>query len=246
MVARLGFSVAVHTQPDILLVDEVLAVGDLNFAIKCHRKINEFRNNGGSIVLVSHNAYSIRSNCDRVVWIEHGVVQDIGPTMDVCDAYEAAVASQDETSTIDEYSDGSVVLAAVRHPEAIDSGGPFAVEIELDVRRRLERPIVALSFSTLTGQPVVANTSETDGAELRLDVGRNLLRVTYDELPLTRGIYGVNVVIAEGTINNQVLASLRTTEFEVRVPRGDLGAGVLQLGPAWSSVSEADAASVRR
>ena len=246
MVARLGFSVAVHTQPDILLVDEVLAVGDLNFAIKCHRKISEFRNNGGSIVLVSHNAYSIRSNCDRVVWIEHGVVQDVGQTVDVCDAYEAAVASQDETSTVDEYSDGSVVLAAVRHPDAVDTGGQFAVELELDVRRRLERPIVALSFSTLTGQVVVANTSADDVSSPQLEVGRNLLRVAYDELPLTRGIYGVNVVIAEGTINNQVLASLRKTEFEVRVPRGDLGAGVLQLRPAWSWVSEADRASAAR
>jgi homopolymeric O-antigen transport system ATP-binding protein len=242
MLARLGFSIAVHTQPDILLVDEVLAVGDLNFAIKCHRKIKEFRNNGGSIVLVSHNAYNIRSNCDRVVWIEHGVTQDIGATADVCDAYEVAVASQDATSTIDEYTDGAVVLTDVRHPEATDSGAPFAVELELEVTRPLERPIVALSFSTVAGQSVVANTSVTDGVDLRLELGRNVLNVAYDELPLTRGIYGVNVVIAEGTINNQIFASLRRSEFEVRVPRGDLGAGVLQLRPAWSSGDAVDAA----
>lgn len=240
MVARLGFSVAVHTQPDILLVDEVLAVGDLNFAIKCHRKINEFRNNGGSIVLVSHNAYAIRSNCDRVVWIEHGEVQDIGVTADVCDAYETAVAGQDAVNTIDEYSDHSVTLTAIRHPESVDSGAPFAVDLEFDVKRRLERPIVALTLSTLTGQPVVANTCEADGIELRLEPGRNRLRVAYDELPLTRGIYSVNVVVAEGTVNNQVLASLRRSEFEVRVPHGDLGAGVVQLQPAWSTVPTAD------
>ena len=244
MLARLGFSIAVHTQPEILLVDEVLAVGDLNFAIKCYRKINEFRNNGGSIVLVSHNAYSIRSNCDRVVWIEHGVVQDIGPTADVCDAYEAAVARQDETSTNDEYSDGTVVLNAVRHPAAIESGAPFALELELELARPLDRPIVALSFSTLAGESVVGNNSATDGGDVRLVPGRNVLHVAYDELPLSRGIYGVNVVVAEGTINNQVLAALKTSEFEVRVPRGDLGVGVVLLHPDWTSAAEVDSASV--
>jgi homopolymeric O-antigen transport system ATP-binding protein len=245
MIARLGFSIAVHTQPDILLVDEVLAVGDLNFAIKCHRKIKEFRDNGGSIVLVSHNAYSIRSNCDRVVWIEHGQLQAIGPTAEICDAYEAAVARQDATATAHEYSDGAVTLAGLRHPEAIDSGGPFVVEVELEVQRPLEHPIVSLSFSNLSGEVVVANATDTDGAGIGLEVGRNVLHLTYDELPLARGIYGVNVVVSDGTINNQVLAILKKSEFEVRVPQGDLGAGVLHLRPAWSSNDAADAASMR-
>ncbi|HEU5477565.1 MAG TPA: Wzt carbohydrate-binding domain-containing protein, partial [Gaiellaceae bacterium] len=245
MIARLGFSIAVHTQPDILLVDEVLAVGDLNFAIKCHRKIKEFRDNGGSIVLVSHNAYSIRSNCDRVVWIEHGQLQDIGPTAEVCDAYEAAVARQDATATADEYSDGAVTLTGLRHPDVIDSGEPFAVDVELEVKRPLERPIVALSFSNLGGQVVVSNVSDTDGAGIGLEVGRNVLHLAYDELPLTRGIYGINVVVADGTINNQVLAALKRGEFEVRVAQGDLGAGVLHLRPAWSSGDAVDAAPTR-
>lgn len=240
MVARLGFSIAVHTQPDILLVDEVLAVGDLNFAIKCYRKIHEFRNNGGSIVLVSHNAYSIRSNCDRVVWIEHGVVQDIGTTADVCDAYEAAVARQDVASTADEYHDGAVTVTAIRHPDAIDSGAPFAVELELEVTRPLERPIVQLSFSTLAGEAVVANSSTTDGVDLRLDAGRHVLHLIYDELPLARGIYGVNIVIAEAAINNQVFAALKRSEFEVRVRHGDLGVGMVQLHPAWKSTAGAE------
>src|SRR5581483_3387482 len=239
MAARLGFAIAVHTQPDILLVDEVLAVGDLNFAIKCYRKINEFRNNGGSIVLVSHNAYSIRSNCDRVVWIEHGIVQDIGLTEDVCDAYEAAVASQDAETPNEEYSDGSVLLTDVRHAEAIDTGAPFAVEVELHVTRPLDRPIVSVTISTVAGHPVVSNISPP-GGEPRLEVGRNVVRVTYDELPLTRGIYGISVVVAEETINNQVFAALRRSEFEVRVPRGDLGAGVLQLTPSWSNADDLD------
>ena len=126
-----------------------------------------------------------------------------------------------------------MTLTAVRHPDVIDSGAPFSVELELDVTRPLDRPIVALSFSTQTGQVVVGNVSATDGADLRLEMGRNRLTVTYDDLPLTRGTYSINVVVADGTINNQLLAAMKKSEFEVRVPRGDLGAGVLQLRPEW-------------
>jgi ABC-type glutathione transport system ATPase component len=244
MVARLGFSIAVHTQPEILLVDEVLAVGDLNFAIKCHRKIKEFRDNGGSIVLVSHNAYSIRSNCDRVVWIEHGEVQEIGPTAEVCDAYEAAVARQDATAAVHEFSDGAVTLSALRHPDTIDSGDSFTVELELDVSRPLERPVVQLSFSTLSGEVIVANTTDSDCADVALKVGRNVVQLTYDELPLSRGIYGINVVVADETVNNQLLAVLKKSEFEVRVPQGDLGTGVLRLNPTWRSSDAVDTASL--
>jgi lipopolysaccharide transport system ATP-binding protein len=246
MLARLGFAVAVHTQPDILLVDEVLAVGDLNFAIKCYRKIAEFRRSGGSIVLVSHNPYSVRSNCDRVVWIEHGVVQQIGPVYDVCDAYELAVARQDAPTTREEYSDDSIRLVGVDHPASIGTGEPFFVELELEATRSLERPIVALTFSTVAGQPVVANTSMTDGAALVIQPGTNTIRVNFDSLPLTRGVYAISVVVAEREINNQVLALLNHWEFEVHVARGDLGAGVLHVRPSWDCPAALGVVSGRR
>ena len=80
---------------------------------------------------------------------------------------------------------------------------------------------------------MVASTTATDGVEFEFEPGPNLLRVAYDALPLARGIYAVNVVVAEGTMNNQVLAALKKSEFEVRVPRGDFGAGVLHVRPFW-------------
>jgi homopolymeric O-antigen transport system ATP-binding protein len=246
MLARLGFSVAVHTQPDILLVDEVLAVGDLNFAIKCYRRINEFRNGGGSIVLVSHNSYAIRSNCDRVVWIEHGAVQQIGATVEVCDAYEDEVARQSADQVTEEYGDGTVRLSSIEHPSVIDSGGPFVLDIELEATAALRDPIVSVSFSTVTGQIVVANTSTTDAADVEIEAGSNSIRIAYDSLPLARGVYRLNVVVADGSINNQVLAVLRVREFEVRAPIGDYGAGVLLIKPSWSGAPVRDAASESR
>jgi ABC-type polysaccharide/polyol phosphate transport system ATPase subunit len=89
MLARLGFSVAVHVDADILIVDEVLAVGDYEFEQKCYRRINEFRANGGSILFVSHNWESIRRVADRCVWLEHGVVAKSGTPEDVYHLYTA-------------------------------------------------------------------------------------------------------------------------------------------------------------
>jgi ABC-type multidrug transport system ATPase subunit len=241
MLARLGFAVAVNTRPDILLVDEVLAVGDLNFAIKCYRKIAEFRSHGGSIVLVTHNPYAIRTNSDRVVWIERGVVQQIGDAREVCNAYELAVARQDATVEQQEYSDGSVHAVAVKHAAAIESGDPFTVELELEATRRLIRPIVAVSISTATGQIVIANTSVTDEAELSIEQGMNAIRLDYEELPLTRGLYSLNIVVAEGSMNNQVMALLNHGTVEIRDSARDYGAGLIRIRPRWESGANREA-----
>jgi lipopolysaccharide transport system ATP-binding protein len=238
MLARLGFAVAIHTRPDILLVDEVLAVGDLNFAIKCYRKIAEFRSHGGSIVLVTHNPYAIRTNCDRVVWIEKGVVQQIGDARDVCDAYELAVARQDDSAEQQEYSEGSVHLVGINYPAEIDSGDRFTLELEFEATRRLLRPIVAVTFSTVTGQTVIANDSVMQDVDLAIEAGVTSVKLEYDELPLAQGLYSINVVVAEGEINNQILALLNFRKFEVRVRAQDYGAGLIKIRPRWESAGQ--------
>ena len=75
---RLGFSVAVHLQPDILLADEILAVGDQSFQDKCHVKIDEMRRNGMTIILVSHNQEQVNKFCDHFIQLEHGQIVESG------------------------------------------------------------------------------------------------------------------------------------------------------------------------
>jgi len=90
MVARLGFAVATAWEPDILVLDEVLAVGDEAFQQKCYTRINSFREQGSTVLLVSHNAELVRSMCQRAAWIEQGNVQAIGPPDEVVDMYRAS------------------------------------------------------------------------------------------------------------------------------------------------------------
>lgn len=88
MIARLGFSVIAHLEPEILLIDEVLAVGDLGFQKKCINKILSFKQNGVTIVFVSHNMQDIKNLCDRVMWIEDHTIKMIGSPDNVVKAYE--------------------------------------------------------------------------------------------------------------------------------------------------------------
>jgi lipopolysaccharide transport system ATP-binding protein len=95
MLARLGFAVAVHVDADILLVDEVLAVGDLEFERKCYRKIDEFRANGGTILFVSHNMDSVRRVADRCIWLRQGLIAQEGTPTEVIPPYEADQLAED-------------------------------------------------------------------------------------------------------------------------------------------------------
>ena len=89
MMMRLAFSVATIVEPDILSVDEILAVGDASFQQKSRARMLELMQGGTTVLFVSHSMSQIREMCDRVLWLDHGTVKMIGPTQEVCDAYEA-------------------------------------------------------------------------------------------------------------------------------------------------------------
>lgn len=88
MYARLGFAIATMVQPDILIVDEVLSVGDYKFQEKCEDRIQAMLNTGVTVVLVSHDIDMIKKLCTKVVWLEHGNIKEIGQTLNICDKYE--------------------------------------------------------------------------------------------------------------------------------------------------------------
>ena len=93
MKARLGFAIAAHVEPDVLLVDEVLAVGDAEFQERCFQKIEEFKSHGVTIFVVSHDVRALRRVCDRILWIEDHKLKMDGPMPKILDGYEAEPAS---------------------------------------------------------------------------------------------------------------------------------------------------------
>jgi ABC-type polysaccharide/polyol phosphate transport system ATPase subunit len=104
MQMRLAFAVAAQLEPEILLVDEVLAVGDLEFQKKCLGKMSEVSKGGRTIVFVSHQMSQIRRLCERVIWVDRGVIKQDGPTIDVVSAYERAFTERNEVNAQEESS----------------------------------------------------------------------------------------------------------------------------------------------
>lgn len=92
MMMRLAFSVATIIVPEILIVDEILAVGDSAFQKKSFERMKQLMSGGTTVLLVSHSLDTIRDMCDRVTWIDHGTIIETGPTQEVCDHYEASMA----------------------------------------------------------------------------------------------------------------------------------------------------------
>lgn len=95
MLARLGFSIATAWAPDVLILDEVLAVGDAHFIAKCRQRLAALRGEGTALLLVSHDLTTVRESCDRCVWIDVGRVAAEGPAAEVVARYEAALAAED-------------------------------------------------------------------------------------------------------------------------------------------------------
>ena len=98
MAARLGFSVAVHVDFDVLLLDEALSAGDFGFRSRCRERMLSFRKAGKTLVMVSHGSAALRELCDRVLWLEQGRMRALGPAADVIEAYEQESRARESTA----------------------------------------------------------------------------------------------------------------------------------------------------
>lgn len=146
MYLRLAFAVAAHLQADIMVVDEVLAVGDAEFQRKCLGKMADIERDGRTVIFVSHNLDAIQRLCPRSIWLEQGRVAMTGPTAEVMDAYSATGLDPSATAAFpDTDPEAPVWLSSValldqagRQTSAVlDRAQPFTVEVEFEVRARL-------------------------------------------------------------------------------------------------------------
>ena len=119
MAVRLGFSVAIHSDPQILLVDEALAVGDLAFRQRCLRKVDDLKGSGVTILYVSHSILEVKAHGDRALWLDHGRVQEIGSASQVVNSYVAAMAAKDKRYSQLHLDDGSEQIFPLPQPATL-------------------------------------------------------------------------------------------------------------------------------
>jgi ABC-type polysaccharide/polyol phosphate transport system ATPase subunit len=197
MQMRLGFSVAAFLEPDVLLVDEALAVGDVGFQQRCLERMRHVLLQGTSLVFVSHDMAAIESLCPRSIWLDDGVVRGDGGTADVLAAYRLGLEAK--AAQLAELMDDPVRLTRIRlHGPA---GTPPGTGEPLDVRLRLDSSLatdaqLCIGVSEGPASPIFTLT-ET----VRLSIGRNDVTCRIDNLPLPRGRYytWIGAFSADGT-----------------------------------------------
>jgi lipopolysaccharide transport system ATP-binding protein len=229
MMVRLGFAVAAHIEPDILLVDEVLAVGDTAFQAKCLNKIAELKEQDKTIILVSHAMPSILQHSSRVLWIDHGTLKGFGDPEDTVERYLRTVHehSGSNAPTLDEsaMSDSPIRITSVTvrnaNGDALGSlvyGQPASVEVAYAVTRPIEDPVVALTFHDVRDFPLGGLTSRLDDITLDGSTGTGVVRLILSPVLFTRGSYGVTIALHDSRIQRYLDMRPRAATFMVEGP----------------------------
>ena len=236
MYVRLAFAVSVHVDPDLLLVDEVLAVGDEPFQRKCMDKIRTFQSEGRTIVLVSHSAEQVGELCDRAVLLHHGDVAVDGPPQTAIRAlragFDADQALEDEGHHRGEPAariDRVELLTPAGEPStAINTGGSVLVRAHITPHARLTGWFAAVAIETPLGQTLFRFTSQTAGMVMP-DLGRpGHVDFLLPSVPLAEGRYSVNVGIGDA-VGNTIHRLAPAASLVVHGPH--MGTGVLGIEP---------------
>lgn len=262
MRVRLGFAIAVHTEPEILLVDEVLAVGDQVFQQKCLERIRELKRNGVTIVMASHNLTSVGSFCERVIWLDGGELQADGQVGSIVDDYAACYNEQyyrqQRPIRPDERGQGSeknerrrssrwgtfrAEIAQVElldehgaSPQFFENGDFLCLRIHYRTNERIERPTFGMAFYRSDGVHINGPNSVREGYEIPYIDGEGYVDYVVEELPLNPGHYELTVAIysCDSTVAHD--HHHRLYPLEVRSSTVFREEGVVHIPATWRHV----------
>jgi len=207
MYARLAFALAVTVEPDILLVDEVLSVGDTSFQMRCFERITSFRSQGRTIVIVSHSLDVVRSLCSGAVWLDGGEVRTAGPSEDVVSAYLGVVHGEvaddlEASASGNRFGSGEAEITGVRivddrggSASSFRTGETMTVHIEYRSGERLDSIVCGIAvFRADTMLYVFGQNSRQAGLDIATP-GQGTLVYTVPDLPLLPGVYLISVAL---------------------------------------------------
>jgi ABC-type polysaccharide/polyol phosphate transport system ATPase subunit len=252
MVLRLGFSVAAHVEPDVLLVDEAIAVGDAGFQHRCVERMSELVREGRSLVFVSHDMKTIEMLCEQAVRLSHGRVVDEGPAKDVLSGYiqslheerletrgrerRAVIHGQDL-----DVLDVSILDREGREALEVEPGEPITVRLRYEAKRRIDGTMVAFGLSQGGPNCFFEASTAIDGETLGAMEGEGILHCSFEALPLKPRVYEVWGAIA-GQAGGLVVDWQRLALFRIRdrgfgdgrvAVSGTLSYGPLDLPYRW-------------
>ena len=252
MYVRLGFSVAVHMKPDVLVVDEVLAVGDEEFQRKCFDHLYALRRSGRTIIVVSHGLGQLEALCDEIAWLEHGEVQKAGPPTETIAAYlkrvnsdEAARNPQIEAVRDDEgdprAGDQSIRVRSARIVDIdgnaighAETGTTFQISLAITAREPVLGPNVRIALQHESGPLVTMVSNHRVGTDFGIVEGDRTITVALTDNPLLPGRYRVHVDVFDFSGSKLLDSWNDAVEFPVRSQSGEIGQGFVQLPVEFS------------
>ena len=250
MYARLAFAVAINVDPEILLIDEVLAVGDEQFQLRCHQRMAELRAQGVTIVFVSHSLDAVRRLCRDAVWLHEGTVRRAGPSRDVVGAYLDAVRSGlaaapgpgGDGGQVGS-GDARIVDVALLDGQGRPAGGfrtgdPLTVRITYRAERRIEDASCGIAVHRVdNGAHVFGQNTAEAGLDLVLE-GSGSVDFKVSSLPLLRGGYAVTVALHDREVANMYDWAERRWSFVVfDDPSLPPQSGLVSMDASWDGSS---------
>jgi ABC-type polysaccharide/polyol phosphate transport system ATPase subunit len=253
MYMRLGFSVAVHVDPDILIIDEILAVGDQSFQNKCIDRIYHLKKKGTTIVFVSHNLNTVRNLCSDLIWMDKGQLMVVAPTNEVISQYQqhlfqddlGASPSKANVGQFKRWGSGEIEISRVQfmngqgeEADTFELGQEFAVEISYNAKQNIAEPEFGLAIFRQDGVQITGPNNRLDGFPIREVSGTGTIRYHLEELPLLPGTYNVTVAIHDSRLPKAYDFHEEAYSFRV-ISTGSFSLqGVVELPATWEHVSE--------
>ena len=239
MYVRLGFSVAVEVDPDILIVDEVLAVGDISFQLKCLDRIRDFQKRGKTILFVSHALQTVEEFCHEAFLIHHGQLVDRGDPGDVILKFIRSYMGKNNGLFTQEFGTRAVEFGNVRLLDAagrdaitFETGGALTVEIPYVAHRRVEKPVFGFSLKTGNGMYIFGSNTQIRKHDIPFIEGPGTVKLELGPLRLMHGNFFLSLAIHSWDHAEQFHRREDWWPFAVRNPTGALG--LFELDSRWS------------
>ena len=246
MFVRLAFAVAINVDPDILIVDEALAVGDLEFQLKCMEKFTELRNAGKTILFVSHDVNAVRRFCDRVYWLKNGVVEAEGETMEITETYENFLKKKSlktvdrENSSSEDFSAYDIVevksaelLDGNLQPlEIVEQDSKVVIKVVYNVKDdSIKKPVLGVAIRTVDNNYVCGLNTLLDEESIPWKKGENVFYLEYEKMALLGGEYYFDVALFEE--NATVPLVYKTRYLTMFISGKYVGEGIVVLDHKW-------------
>src|ERR1700686_5479426 len=243
MFVRLGFAIAAHLDPDILLLDEVLAVGDAAFQAKCLERIAELRKDGRPMVFISHDLAAVYRLCDRALLLGHGSILSDGPPRQVIDEYQQMTFA-DQGMSPDEDNDNdndknndtgiparctSISFSAPESPEGIRTGYPLVARLAYKASKSISDAVFRVSIYWPSGYLCAQLTTESLSGGLQLEPGTGIIEFQCPTLPVVPGLYRVDLAIESKGLEIDVRQRCAT----LRVEPGTIAYGDFLIENTW-------------